>query len=178
MAYKDLIDSLVSSKNVNASGTYQVVGGGTGTYTKTITHEANGIVDKLLVYTDGAGHTATVDTVFTELSDTSVTSVTHATRFDGATSTASRSYALNSDGTIAVDSAITNAKGTSEIVGTITQIKGGCELDGTITTASGATGTIHDQATQSNGTFDILDQIQLTGLPAHSWEVTGTITYA
>lgn len=178
MAYKDLINSLVSSKNVSASGTFQVVGGNSGTFTKTITHETNGTVDKLVVYTDAAGHTATIDTVFTELSDDSVTSVTHATGFNGAISEANRSYALNSDGTIAVDASITTTKGTSEVVGTITQISGGCDFLGTITTAHGATGTINNQATQSNGTFDILDHVQLAGLPAHSWEVTGTIAYS
>ena len=177
--YTDLLDTLVSAKDKSVHGTFQSTNGESGTYTLAVTHEANGTVDKVMVYTNAAtGKSETIDTVFTELSSTQVTSHTIITTYNGGTATQDRAFTLNSDGTIAVTGDGTNAKGgTSSWTSTITQIPGGCDVVGTITLANGATGNFNDQATHTATTFDKIDTMQLVGQPPHTVETTGTILH-
>lgn len=177
--YTDLLATLVSAKDKSVSGTFQSTNGQSGTYTMSVTHAANGTVDKTTIYTDAAGHTRTIDTVFTELSSTQVTSHTTATSYNGAAGTADRSYTLNTDGTISVTGNGSNASGgTSSWTSTITQIAGGCDVVGNITLASGQSGTFNDQATHTATSFDNIDMLQLVGQPSHTVETTGTIVHA
>ena len=166
-----LINSLVASKDKMEAGNFQVTGGDSGTYVTSITHQADGTIDRHTVYTDIAGLTSTVDTVFTVQSAQSVTSQTSQTNFNGVASSAARSFMLNADGTIYVDAHLSSG---SEIIGTITNYRGGSQLSGTITTAAGAIGSVFDTTSHGGGSFDTVEQVQLLGQPAHTYEMSGT----